>query len=73
MREGADSKTWAERQGTAPKEKKDFDKNEKWFEPTEMTLLFCGNQCNQSHKDVEAEAIKAAHGAWLTVYNRRKA
>ena len=64
---------WAERVGKTSILKKDDTKNIKWYEPEECKLIFCSATCNQAHKDMDIEATKASHEAWLTVYNRRKA
>lgn len=61
---------WAERDGVIPTQMRDDEKNIKWVEPVKQQVIFCTNKCNQSHKDAEAEAQKAANEAWLSVYNR---
>lgn len=67
------SPVWPVRKGIHPEEIRDPDNNEKWVEPTTQSLIFCTSGCNQAHKEMEAEAKKAANDAWMTVYNRKKA
>ena len=62
---------WIERDGTIPTQMRDDDKNIKRVEPVKQSITFCSSKCNASQKDTEAEALKAANEAWLTVYNRK--